>query len=100
MRKWILKVHPWVGLVSAVFVVVMGLSGAIIAFENDYDDWLHPSLWHVTPQPQRISQQTLADMVEQEFAPAKLQAIFLQDTRADLAQVYFLSNDLAVFVNP
>lgn len=54
----------------------------------------------MTPQPQRISQQTLADVVEQEFAPAKLQAIFLQDTRADLAQVYFLSNDLAVFVNP
>ena len=44
MAKWILKIPLWVGLVSAVFVVVMGLSGAIIAFENDYDHWLHPSL--------------------------------------------------------
>ncbi len=39
MRKWILKIHLWIGLVSAAFLIVMGLSGAIIAFENDYDHW-------------------------------------------------------------
>jgi uncharacterized iron-regulated membrane protein len=100
MRKWILKIHLWVGLVSAAFVIVLGISGAIIAFENDYDHWFSPSLWYVTPQPQRESQQALADMVQQKFAPAKVTAIYLQDSRDDLAQVYFLSNDLEVHVNP
>ena len=100
MRKWILKIHLWVGLVSAAFVIVLGLSGAIIAFENDFDHWFSPGLWYVTPQPERVSQQALADMVQQKFAPAKITAIILQDSRDDLAQVYFLSNDLEVHVNP
>ncbi len=100
MRKWILKIHLWVGLASAAFLIVMGLSGAVIAFENDYDHWFSPSLWYVTPQPQRIPQQALADFVQQKFAPAKVEAISLQDSRDDLAQVYFLSNELEVHVNP
>jgi len=100
VRKWILKIHLWIGLASAAFLIVMGLSGAIIAFENDYDHWFSPSLWYVTPQPQRVSQQALADTVQQKFAPAKVVAIYLQDSRYDLAQVYFLSNDLEVHVNP
>ena len=100
MRKWILKIHLWVGLAAAVFLIVMGLSGAIIAFENDYDHWFSPGIWYVTPQPQRLSQQALLDMVQQKFAPARVAAIFMQDSREDLAQVYFLSSDLEVHVNP
>jgi uncharacterized iron-regulated membrane protein len=100
VRNWILKIHLWVGLASAAFLIVMGLSGAIIAFENDYDHWFSPSIWYVTPQTQRVPQQALADMVRQKFAPAKIDVIFLQDSRNDLAQVYFLSNDLEVHVNP
>jgi uncharacterized iron-regulated membrane protein len=100
VRKWILKIHLWVGLASAVFVIVLGLSGAIIAFENDYDHWFHPSIWYVTPQPQRLTQEALLDAVQQKYAPAKVAAIFMQDSHEDLAQVYFLSNDLEVHVNP
>jgi len=100
VRKWILKTHLWVGLASAAFLIVMGLSGAIIAFENDYDHWFSPSLWYVTPQPQRIPQQALADIVQKKFATAKIEAILLQDSRDDLAQVYYLSNNLEVHVNP
>ena len=100
MRKWILKIHLWIGLASALFLIVMGLSGAAIAFENDYDHWFHPSLWYVAPQPQRIPQQALLDMVKQKYALANVEGILMQDTRDDLAQVYFLKNGLEVFVNP
>jgi uncharacterized iron-regulated membrane protein len=100
MRKWILWIHLWLGLTAALFLIVLGLSGAIIAFEGDYDHWFHPALWYVTPQTQRVSQQGLLDMVQQRFAPARVGAIEMQDKRDDLAQVYFLTGDLQVFVNP
>jgi uncharacterized iron-regulated membrane protein len=100
LRKWVLKIHLWVGLASALFLIVLGLSGAVIAFENDYDHWFHPGLWYVTPQPQRVAQQALVDIVQQKFAPAKVTDILMQDSQEDLAQAYFLSNDLEVFVNP
>jgi uncharacterized iron-regulated membrane protein len=95
-----LKIHLWVGLASALFLIVMGLSGAIIAFENDYDHWFNPGLWYVTPHPQRMAQQALVDSVQQKFAPAKVADIFMQDSHENLAQDYFLTNDLEVFVNP
>jgi uncharacterized iron-regulated membrane protein len=100
MRNWILKIHLWIGLASAVFLIVMGLSGAVMAFEGDYDHWFHPGLWYVTPLPQRMPQQALADTVQQQFAPARLGAILLQDRRNDLAQVYYLTGGRQVFVNP
>ena len=43
-RNWILRFHLWIGLPAALFLLVLGLSGAIIAFENDYDRWLNPHL--------------------------------------------------------
>jgi uncharacterized iron-regulated membrane protein len=100
LRKWVLRIHLWVGLAAALFLIVMGLSGCIIAFENDYDHWFHPGLWYVTPQPQRVGQQALVGIVQQKFAPAKVTDILMQDSHEDLAQVYFLTNDLQVFVNP
>ncbi len=100
MRKWILRIHLWLGLTAALFLIVLGLSGAIIAFEGDYDHWFNTRLWYVTPQAQRLSQQSLFEMVQQRFAPARVEAIQMQDGRADLAQDYFLTPTLEVFVNP
>lgn len=100
MRKWILTIHLWIGLMAAAFLIVLGLSGAVIAFENDYDHWFNPGLWYVTPQPQRASQQSLLEMVQKLAAPARVAAIEMQDGRDDLAQAYDLSDDRTIFVNP
>jgi len=100
VRNWILRIHLWLGLTAALFLIVLGLSGAIIAFEGDYDHWFNPGLWYVTPQAQRLSQQSLLEMVQQRFAPARVEAIQMQDGRVNLAQDYFLTPTLEVFVNP
>ena len=103
MRKLILTVHLVLGISSALFVIVLGLSGAVMAFENDYDRWFSPKLWYVKPTGAPMSQQALLDIVNAKFAPNKVTNVFLQDGRADLAE-NFIANDgksgMEVFINP
>jgi len=49
MRKVIVKLHMIGGLVGAVFLLVLGLTGSIMAFEDEIDHVTSPRLFRVTP---------------------------------------------------
>jgi len=50
VRKLLFNVHLYVALVSGIFVLILGLTGAIMAFEPEIDHVLHWKLSYVTPQ--------------------------------------------------
>ncbi len=98
MRKLLLKIHLYAGLVAAAFLIVLGVTGSILAFENYYDQWLHPTLWSVAPQSRRLSEQQLVDTVQRRFAPVLVATVGLGGGGA--AQVFTLTDNVVVFVNP
>lgn len=55
-----LKLHQWIGLTGAVFILIMGFTGSALVFENEIDRVLNPSTSYVTPQAQRLP---LAELV-------------------------------------
>ena len=103
-----LKLHLWLGLGSAIFLLILGVTGAIIAFEAEVDHWVHPGLWSVKATGQPLPEAQLIANVERQFAPGKVRGVALPRSR-DLAQVMIVSgkpgapegrNGLQVFVNP
>src|SRR5579864_4724556 len=98
LRDVSLKAHLYVGLAAAVFLAVAGGTGAILAFETDYDRWLHPSLWYVTPRDARRPEEALLKHVEAQFAPARVEEINVESPR--IAHVFTLTNGHRVFVDP
>jgi len=50
-RAWLVRLHRWAGLGCALFLVLMGLTGALLAFEEALDAWLNPDLFHVAVAP-------------------------------------------------
>lgn len=82
---------------AAAFLVLVGLTGSILAFESDYDRWLHPSLWQVTAQGARMSEQALVDRVERQL-PSRVEQIGISDEGT--AQVFALTSGVRVFVDP
>jgi uncharacterized iron-regulated membrane protein len=44
-RAILLRIHLYLGLAAAVFLLILGLTGSVMAFENDVDHWLHPGLF-------------------------------------------------------
>lgn len=41
-RQFWVYIHRYIGLVMAVFLIIVGLTGSILAFYDEIDDWLNP----------------------------------------------------------
>ena len=54
--------HRWLGLASALFLCVAGLTGAIISWDHELDGWLNPSFYVATTDGPR---RPVLDLVRQ-----------------------------------
>jgi uncharacterized iron-regulated membrane protein len=99
LRNLLLKVHLYLGLVAAIFLVILGLTGAIMAFEGDIDHWMHRSLWYVNTGARTLPEEDLVRAAQQRFAPARVAAIQIL-RQPDLVQVMQMTDRAAVYVNP
>ncbi len=97
IRRLLLAFHLYVGLAAALFLVVAALSGSVLAFEPDYDAWLHPGLWRVSATAAPASEQRLADLVHAADSSAIRRIVF---HGAGRAQTFDLANGRELFVDP
>src|SRR5690349_12397432 len=45
MRRWFVRLHRILGLVLAAFLFIAGLTGAVISWDHEIDEWLNPELF-------------------------------------------------------
>ena len=50
IRGFFIWLHRWAGLVMALFLVIVGLTGSLLAFRQEIDTWLNPQLYAVAPR--------------------------------------------------
>jgi uncharacterized iron-regulated membrane protein len=60
-----LKIHRWLGLALAAFIIMAGITGAALAFHDELDAWINPHLFHVEPRGERLSPLVLRERAEQ-----------------------------------
>jgi uncharacterized iron-regulated membrane protein len=65
MRNIFLKIHLWTGIAAALLLLVIGVSGALLVFEDQIDAGLNPHIFRVQPQDRALS------LVEAEAALEK-----------------------------
>jgi len=70
--KILLRIHLYLGLCAGIFLLILGITGAITAFEEDTELWLHRQLHYVRPGGQALSEGELIERVNQELAPARV----------------------------
>ncbi len=98
-RRLLLQIHLYLGLAAGLFLIILGLTGSIMAFEGDIDHWVHPSLWYVTPADHPLPESELIARVERQVAPARAGFVQILPQR-NLAQMMALSDRSEVTVNP
>ena len=76
MRKFLFNVHLYLALIAGVFVLILGVTGCIMAFEPEIDHLLNPRLSYVTPGAHRRSLAELGAAVQKAF-PGERPAGFL-----------------------
>src|SRR5208283_5723080 len=66
MRRVFVWIHRYVGLAMALFLIVEGLTGSLLAFRGDLSTLLDPSLTSTKPSPdaQRLDLAALAERAE------------------------------------
>jgi uncharacterized iron-regulated membrane protein len=72
LRAALVRLHRWAGLAMAAFLVVAGLTGSVIAFNHELDEWLNPELFEVASRGEAIPAFELAARVEREDPRAKV----------------------------
>jgi uncharacterized iron-regulated membrane protein len=81
MRHVIVILHRYFGLATALFLLVAGVTGAIIAWEQELDEWLNPRLFEVpdssTALP-TLAPLSLVDAVQRSDPRVRVRAFPLQ----------------------
>jgi uncharacterized iron-regulated membrane protein len=64
MRRNLLRIHRWTGIVLAGFLVLAGATGSFLAFHHEIDAALVPELHDVIPQSARARLDAIAAQIE------------------------------------
>jgi uncharacterized iron-regulated membrane protein len=77
IRKILLTLHLAGGLISAVFLTILGATGSLMVFENEIDHWLNGKLTWVQPQGSPLSLSELSARVERRHPGTRITSITL-----------------------
>jgi uncharacterized iron-regulated membrane protein len=73
---WVLA-HRWVGLAMAGFLIVVGLTGSVLAFWNEFNHWLTPNLYPGAHAGVELSAAALARRAEALVPQARATQVYL-----------------------
>ncbi|OLC11621.1 MAG: hypothetical protein AUH41_00045 [Gemmatimonadetes bacterium 13_1_40CM_66_11] len=99
LRTVLFTTHLWLGLIAGAFIALLGITGAIMAFEPELEHARHPHLWYVTAPPgaRPLSLAQIGVGVAHAF-PADTITAYQASTKPGLSYQVGLSRSL-VFVN-
>src|SRR5579883_756365 len=99
MRRALFQLHLWTAMIAGLVLILLGATGAILAFEEPIDHVLNPSLFYVQPQPQRVPVATLLANLKTAF-PGKKPTMLMFGKAPDLADVAQIRGVGSVFIDP
>lgn len=49
-KQWFVLLHRYLGLTIALFLIITGLTGSMLAYHDEIDEWLNPQLFYTAEQ--------------------------------------------------
>src|SRR3982751_1587378 len=98
-RSALLALHQWLGLASAAFLIVIGVSGSALVFENEIDRALNPGLSYVTSGQTRQSFEFLLARVRATYPADPVVGVRVAET-PDQADEFSLRSRVSAMVDP
>ncbi|MBS7598743.1 PepSY domain-containing protein [Pseudomonas sp. RC2C2] len=66
MRQLYVLLHRFLGLITALFLALAGLTGSVLAFHHELDEWLNPSFYEAPAVGERQQPGVLVDKLQAE----------------------------------
>jgi uncharacterized iron-regulated membrane protein len=67
LKRAIFKVHSYTGLITGIALLLIGLSGSVLVFNNEIDDLIYSDLQTVKPLGNKISFDSAYHIVQSKF---------------------------------
>lgn len=65
-KQGFITLHRYLGLATALFLIVAGITGSVLAYYHELDEWLNPDLFFTKEQDQQfLSEPTLFSVAQQ-----------------------------------
>ncbi|MGJ5207614.1 PepSY-associated TM helix domain-containing protein [Bradyrhizobium sp. HKCCYLR20261] len=94
IKPALLQIHSVLGLVAALILSLMGVTGAIMGFEDEIQAGLNATLAHVTPRAEApLAPAELVARLQADPALGKISAITLSRDPSVAARIRFARND-------
>jgi uncharacterized iron-regulated membrane protein len=87
---YLFKLHRIGGVAAGLFLLILGVSGSVMAFSEEIDSLLHPSLFRVVSQGQPLPLGQLASSAASVLRPGESIGTCVPSTRADAASSSFI----------
>lgn len=91
MRPFFTILHRWAGLITAAFLFISGVTGAVISWDHALDEWLNSHLTKVRTQGPAKSSLELATLIESRDPRARVTYLMTAPEQGD---------SLSFFVQP
>lgn len=72
-----LLIHLWVGMAAALFLCALGLSGALLTFEDIIDPALNSNAWYVKPKGTPLKLTQITHAIGQAFPQSTVEELVL-----------------------
>lgn len=66
MRTLLVLLHRHIGLATALFLLMAGITCSILAFNHELDEWLNPVFYLATSEGERLPPGDLVDKLQNE----------------------------------
>jgi len=87
---YLFNLHRMGGLVAGLFLLILGVSGSVMAFSGEIDSLLHPSLFRVVSQGQPLPLGQLASSAASALHPGESIGTCVPSTRADASSSFIV----------
>jgi uncharacterized iron-regulated membrane protein len=87
---YLFNLHRMGGLVAGLFLLILGVSGSVMAFSGEIDSLLHPSLFRVVSQGQPLPLSQLASSAASVLHAGESIDTCLPSTRADASYSFIV----------
>lgn len=98
MRKLLFNLHLYGALIVGIFVVIIGVTGSIMAFEEGWDRLLNPTLYKVQPEGPPLPVSGLLQAAAKPYPGQRVGYLRLPQDASDSAG--FSVRGKGVFMNP
>lgn len=105
MKKPALTLHRVIGIVVAVLMIIIGITGSILVFDKEVNPALHLQANQVIPAKDRITLSQVTEIIQQQFPEEIIQRIILPRDGNDpyhlvIEEKLAKENKTDVYINP